>query len=285
MDEPVIDCHVHVFDPDRFPYAPDAWYVPTGPETGTVEQLRRTHDVHGVRHAVLVGPNSGYGEDNRYLVDAVTRSDGRFRGMAVVPNTATREQLSGLRDAGIVGVTLNAALLGVGYYADARGLLSSLSELDMIADVQVTGDQLSAHAPALARSGVRVHVDHCGRPDPADGLDAPGFRELLRLGGDGRAVVKLSGLVKFSHRPPPHEDAWPFVRALVDAFGPDHCVWASDWPFLRAPVRVDYGPLLAVFEEVVPDDAARRQILWDTPRREFGFPIAPPGASGEVRSA
>jgi predicted TIM-barrel fold metal-dependent hydrolase len=272
VHEPVIDCHVHVFDPVRFPYAPDAWYVPTGPETGSVEQLLRTHDAHGVRHAVLVGPNSGYGADNRYLVDAVTRGEGRFRGMAVVHNTATRAELSGLRDAGIVGVTINAALLGVDYYADAGNLLTSLSELDMIADVQVTDDQLLALAPALARSGVRVHVDHCGRPDPADGLDAPGFRELLRLGREGRAVVKLSGLVKFSHRPPPHEDVWPFLRALVDAFGPEHCVWASDWPFLRAPVRVDYGPLLAAFEELVPDGAARRQILWETPRREFGFP-------------
>jgi predicted TIM-barrel fold metal-dependent hydrolase len=227
VDEPVIDCHVHVFDPSRFPYAPDAYYLPTGPETGTVEQLRATLDVHGVRHALLVGPNSGYGEDNRCLLDAVSGSGGRFRGVAVVPNRATASELSALRDGGVLGVTLNTALLG---------------------------------------------VDHCGRPDPVDGLDAPGFRELLGLGRGGRAVVKLSGLVKFSRRPPPHEDTWPFVRALVDAFGPDRCVWASDWPFLRAPVRIDYGPLLALFEELVPDRAARRQILWDTPRREFGFP-------------
>jgi predicted TIM-barrel fold metal-dependent hydrolase len=272
VDEPLIDCHVHVFDPDRFPYAADAYYVPTGPETGTLEQLCRTHDAHGVRHAVLVGPNSGYGEDNRRLIDAVMRGAGRFRGMAVVRNSATRAELSGLRDAGIVGVTLNAALLGVEYYADAGDLLSLLADLDMVADVQVTGDQLLALAPLLTRSGVRVHVDHCGRPDPVAGLEAPGFRELLHVGRDGRAVVKLSGLVKFSRRPPPHEDTWPFVHALVDAFGPDRCVWASDWPFLRAPVRLDYGPLLAQLEELVPDPAARRQILWDTPRREFGFP-------------
>jgi predicted TIM-barrel fold metal-dependent hydrolase len=103
-------------------------------------------------------------------------------------------------------------------------------------------------------------------------MAAPAFRELLRLGRAGRAVVKLSGLVKFSHRPPPHEDTWPFVRALADAFGPERCVWASDWPFLRAPVRIDYGPLLALLEELVPDRAARRQILWETPCREFGFP-------------
>ncbi len=272
MDEPVIDCHVHVFDPDRFPYAADAYYVPTGPETGSVDQLRRTHDAHGVRHALLVGPNSGYGEDNRYLLDAVAGGGGRFRGMAVVPNSATAGRLSTLRDAGVLGVTFNAALFGVGHYADADDLLAGLAALDMFADVQVTDDQLLALAPILARSGVRVVVDHCGRPDPAAGLDAPGFRELLRLGRGGRAVIKLSGLVKFSHRPPPHEDTWPFVRALVDAFGPERCVWASDWPFLRAPVRIDYGPLLALLEELVPERAARRQILWETPCREFGFP-------------
>jgi predicted TIM-barrel fold metal-dependent hydrolase len=272
VDEALIDCHVHVFDPERFPYAPDAWYVPAGPETGTPEQLRRTLDTHGVRHAVLVGPNSGYGEDNSLLIDTLAAGDGRYRGFAVVLNSATRAELSGLRDHGVVGVTLNAALLGVDYYADAGELLSYLADLDMIADVQVTGDQLLELAPLLARSGVRVHVDHCGRPDPADGLDTPGFRELLRLGREGRAVVKLSGLVKFSRQPPPHEDVWPFVRALVDAFGPERCVWASDWPFLRAPVRMDYGALLADLEQLVPDLAARRQILWDTPCREFGFP-------------
>ena len=29
LTEPAIDCHVHVFDPLRFPYATDTWY--TGP--------------------------------------------------------------------------------------------------------------------------------------------------------------------------------------------------------------------------------------------------------------
>jgi predicted TIM-barrel fold metal-dependent hydrolase len=270
--EPVIDCHAHVFDPDRFPYARDAYYVPTGPETGTVEQLCRTHDVHGVRHALLVGPNSGYGEDNRYLLDSLARSRRRFRGVAVVRNDVPRTDLTALRDAGVLGVTLNAALLGVAHYAGSGSLLTSLADLDMLADVQVTGDQLPALLPLLAHSGVRVLIDHCGRPDPGDGLAAPAFRELLRLGRAGRAVVKLSGLVKFSRLPPPHEDTWPFVRALVDAFGPDHCVWGSDWPFLRAPVRIDYGPLLALLEELVPDRAARRQILWATPQREFRFP-------------
>src|SRR6476620_9384757 len=248
----VVDCHVHVFDPQRFPYRPDTFYAPAGQELGTPARLRTVLDAHGVEHALLVGPNSGYGEDNRCLLDALAAGNGRYRGMAVVANSTPRAELAELRAAGVLGVTVNAALLGVGYYADAGGLLADL-------------------APLLERSGVRVHVDHCGRPDPGAGLGAAGFRELLRWGASGRAVVKLSGCVKVSREPYPHRDLLPHVRALVDAFGPDRCVWGSDWPFLRMPERVDYGPLLTLLAEQVPDADARRRILWDTPVREFGL--------------
>ena len=45
---PAIDCHVHVFDPARFPYAPDVAYVPTPAETGTPALLDQVLDAHGV---------------------------------------------------------------------------------------------------------------------------------------------------------------------------------------------------------------------------------------------
>src|SRR6185436_790011 len=138
----VVDCHVHVFDPQRFPYRPDTFYAPAGQELGTPARLRTVLDAHGVEHALLVGPNSGYGDDNRCLLDALATGDGRYRGMAVVDNATTRAELADLRAAGVVGVTLNAALLGVEYYADADRLLADLAGLDMIADVQVVDDQL-----------------------------------------------------------------------------------------------------------------------------------------------
>ena len=267
-----VDCHVHVFDPARFPYRPDTFYAPSGQELGTPARLNGVLDSHGVSHALLVGPNSGYGEDNRCLLGALAGSPGRHRGMAVVLNDTSRAELAALRAAGVLGVTLNAALLGVPYYADAARLLSDLAALEMIADVQVAGDQLRELSPLLESSGVRVDFDHCGRPDPTEGITSPGFRELLRWGRSGRAVVKLSGCAKVSREPYPHRDLLPFIRALVAEFGPDHCVWGSDWPFLRMPERIDYGPLLALLTEQVPDDADRRRILWDTPCREFGFP-------------
>ncbi len=269
--EPRIDCHVHVLDPARFPYTPDAWYKPLPMETGTPAQLGRVLDAHGVSHALIVGPNSGYGLDNRCLLDTVAQGKGRYKGVAVVRNDASRAELQDLKAAGIVGVAFNVALLGLAYYRDIGPLLERLRELGMWAQVQVEKDQLADMAPMLQGSGANLVFDHCGRPDPQAGVGQAGFAALLGLAGTGRACVKISGLTKCSNLPYPYPDARPYVQALLAAYTPQSLVWASDWPFLRAPDRIDYGPLQGLFEQLVPDATARRTILWDTPKRLFGF--------------
>ena len=69
----------------------------------------------------------------------------------------------------------------------------------------------------------------------------------------------------------PWEDSWPFVRALLEAFTPDRCLWGSDRPFLRTPERIDYGLVLSHLERLIPDPGARRKVLWDMPMRLLGF--------------
>lgn len=267
----IIDCHVHVFDPSRFPYAADAWYIPVGTEAGTTANLTQVLDFHGVQHALIVGPNSGYGLDNRCLLDALKQGAGRYKGIAVVRNDASLAELQDLQAAGVVGVAMNVALLGVNFYRDTAPLLQRLRELGMYAQVQVQNDELVAMKPMLVDSGTKLLFDHCGRPNPLAGVDQPGFAALLSLAETGRASVKISGLTKCSALPYPYPDAWPFVRALVDAYTPQNLMWASDWPFLRAPTRIDYGPLMTLFTQLLPDAAARQSVLWDTPRRLFGF--------------
>lgn len=271
LSERKIDCHLHLLDPHRFPYRPNAWYHPVENEQGSAEQLIDLFDAFAVRNAVVVGPNSGYDTDNRCLLDLLDRGADRFRGVAVVDNDIARDELARLEAAGIVGTTMQAALLGVEHFADTAPLLRDLAELDMFADVQVQNDQLVEMAPMLDASGVNVLIDHCGRPDPTAGLDQAGFAALLAAGRTGRYWVKLSGLVKCSRQRYPWSDSWPYVQALVEAFTPERCLWGSDWPFLRAPERIDYATILALTERLLPDPAVREQILWTTPARLFGF--------------
>ena len=268
---PKIDCHVHVLDPQHFPFAADTPYRPSGAEVGTPDQLSRLLDAHGIGQALIVGPNSGYGLDNRCLLDTLARNGGRYLGVAVVRNDASRTELQDLQAAGIVGVAFNVALLGIDFCRDSAPLLERLRELGLWAQVQVKGDQLAALAQLLQDSGAKLLFDHCGRPEPRAGVEQPGFQALLNLAASGRACVKLSGYIKYSHQASPHADARPFVQALLQAYTPAALVWASDWPFLRAPSRPDYGSLLALFEHLGPDEAARRAIGSETPQRLFGF--------------
>jgi predicted TIM-barrel fold metal-dependent hydrolase len=160
--EPKIDTHCHVLDPARFPYAADTIYRPAGQELGTVEQYLQVMDAYGIHHALLVGPNSGYQYDNRCLLDAIERGQGRFKGIAVVRNDTSRDELYALRDVGVIGVAFNATVMGVEHCAGAGPLLRELAALDMLLSLQVEHDQLAALRPVVEGSGVRVMVDHCG---------------------------------------------------------------------------------------------------------------------------
>ncbi len=268
---PKVDCHCHILDPQGHPYAEGVHYRPTGQETGSADYFAQVLDCYGVRHALLVEPNSGYDFDNRCMLDAIARGNGRFKGIAVVSNDASSSQLQDLKAQGIVGIAFNFALHGLDYYRDFAPLLARLAALDMFAQVQVDGVQMQVLAPALLDSGAEILIDHCARPDVSRGLGGAGFAAALRMADSGRATVKLSGFVKYSAQAFPFADIKIFVAALLQAFGPDHCIWASDWPFLKAPARLDYGPLLQLFAQAVPDAQDREKILWHTPLRLFGF--------------
>ena len=271
FEQPKIDCHCHVFDPQRFPYAPNVAYRPAGGEIATADYFSHVLAAYGVQHALLVQPNSGYDADNRCMLDAIAQGTGRFKGVAIVGPEASMDDLQALQAQGIVGVAHNLAMLGDAHYAGYDGLWERLAAAGMFVQVQVRDDQMAGLAPRLRGCGARILVDHHGRPDVRAGVGGAGFQALLALAGTGRCYVKLSGYDKFSQQAFPFADVRPFTRALVEAFGPSHCLWASDWPHLRAVQRLDYGPLLALLQAAVPDEQARAAILCDTPRALFGF--------------
>jgi predicted TIM-barrel fold metal-dependent hydrolase len=199
----------------------------------------------------------------------------------VVRNDCSRGELQDLQQAGVIGVAFNVALLGVDFYRNSGGLLQRLRELGMWAQVQVEGDQLVALRSLLLDGGARLVFDHCGRPFPGEGVGQPGFQALLAMAETGRTSVTLSSLTKCSVLPFPHPDAWPFVRALLDAYTPQALVWASHWLFLRAPARIDYGPLVALMERLIADESSQRAIFWATPARLFGFDRSHAQAAGQ----
>ena len=193
-----------------------------------------------------------------------------FKGIAVVPNDISLEALQQFKAQGVIGVAFNPSLMGFDFYSNIEPLLKRLKQLDMWAQFQVENDGLLDFLPMLSRVDVKMMVDHCGRPNLAAGVSQPGFEALLALGREGRAVVKISGFAKFSQVGYPFTDTRAFTEALVREFGVGNCVWASDWPYLKAPYRLDYGPMLKVYENIF-SPSERHAMMWDAPKKHFGF--------------
>ncbi|MBV8915576.1 MAG: amidohydrolase family protein [Acetobacteraceae bacterium] len=275
----IIDTHCHVFDLTRFPLPEGPGYKPGPNEVGTSDEFCAVLDAHGVAHAVLVQP-SGYGTDNRAILDAMQRHPGRFRAIAVIDPAMSDREMGVMSDAGVRGVRFNLQ----SYRSDAldRGaerFLDRLAEIGWFAQVFADDAQWAHIGPALRRSGVTVLVDHFGVLDPAPGLQQSGFQAVLALGREGRAFAKLSAPFRIS-RAPAFADLGPFADALLAGFGIERCLWGSDWPFINFPAGFSYANAVRAASAWVPDPQDRVRLLWTNPARVFGFPEGSRNSAG-----
>jgi len=277
------DCHMHVFGPfERFPLAAQrAYNVPEATLTAHEAMTRVT----GLERTVLVQP-SGYGTDNRAMLEGLRVLGSRGRGVAVVDPDVPDSELDAMHRLGVRALRLNLVSLGSRYSDPARLIGELAGRLTPRGwHLQVFGENhlIAALEPALALSPVDVVIDHMGLPDSRHGFAQPGFQALLRLLATGRIWVKLAGADRVTRATGDLRDAIPFIRELVAA-NPDRLIWGSDWPNIGfhsgaaighggvLPYReLDAGLLLNVFGEAVPEAALREKILAANPARLYQF--------------
>jgi predicted TIM-barrel fold metal-dependent hydrolase len=269
---PAVDCHAHVFDLERFPFQDSRGFDIAPNERGSAADYVAVLDAHGISHALLINPLGGYGIDNRCMLAAIAEYPGRFKGISLLPPDVTDQQVKAMVDAGVVGIrfNLNFEKSPSLYGKDGERALAIAREVGWLVQVHYEGETIVPALPVLLGSRLAIVIDHFGRPEVSHGVAQPGFQALLELGRHG-GVVKLSAGFRASREQPDYGDLDPFVAALMKNFGVDRCVWGSDWPFLRARSRVDYGPQLAALTRWVPDAADHARILWTNPSRIFGF--------------
>lgn len=266
-----IDTHAHIFQrglrlANARRYAPD--------HDALLDDYIGMLDRHGIACGVLVQP-SFLGTDNSYLLAGLRRQPGRLRGIAVVAPGITADALAGMDSAGIVGIRLN--LVGnaaVPDFSDAawRALLRQVADLGWQIEVHREAGRLPLVLQPLLDAGVKVVVDHFGRPDPALGVDDPGFRFLLDAGSTRRVWVKLSGAYRNGAGGRGQQVALDAIPLLRRAFGMERLLWGSDWPHTQFEKKADYGSARQALDSWLPDPDERRIVLADTPAALFGFP-------------
>jgi predicted TIM-barrel fold metal-dependent hydrolase len=261
------DAHCHIFGPaDRFPYSPTRRYTP--PDAPR-EKLAALHTRLGLSRAVLVQA-SCHGTDNRAMLDAIARSHGAWRGVAMVGATVTDAELEALHAGGVRGVRFNfvAHLGGAPDLTAVDRVLERVGTLGWHVVLHLDAEDIATYRDFLERLRVPFVIDHMGRIKAADGLDQEPFRLLLDVMKNDLAWVKVSGSERISAGGKPFHDAIPYARALMEA-APDRVLWGTDFPHPNVRVMPNDGELVDLFARFTDDEDLRRKVLVDNPTRLY----------------
>jgi predicted TIM-barrel fold metal-dependent hydrolase len=260
-DTPVVDSHVHVFT-THMPLVANPRHRPN--YSFTAEDLIATLDKHGATMAVIAAA-SPWGDYNDYTI-ATLRKYPRLRGTVFLSPNTEKIVLDEMKRDGVVGVRLSFVTMKElpDFTApDYRKFLIRLADLDWHVHAHIDGRQLPQILPGLEATGVKIVIDHIGRPEANGSVNDPWVKTILRSIEKGRTWVKLSAAYRFGK----HADA--YARELVKEAGPDRLVWASDCPFVGEEKNVNYQQTIDWLTACVPDPAIRRKIVCDTPLRLY----------------
>jgi predicted TIM-barrel fold metal-dependent hydrolase len=228
-----IDTHIHLFDPERFPYHANAAYRPPAE---TLEKYA-AFAAQAYSHVVIVHPEP-YQDDHSYL-EYCFRNEPRkgfFKGTclfdALDPKTPGRmaELIRKWPDR-IVALRVHATEKQTSSSGPIRDRdLSDPRMAETWAAAHRLGLAIQMHmipmwAPAVAKliqrtPGVRVVIDHLCRYGQGTEQE---YAEVLKL----KAYMKFSGLSYSSKQPAPHADLQPLARRIHAAFGADRIIWGG----------------------------------------------------------
>ena len=263
------DCHMHAFDPQRFP--------PPNPQrlqpNARIADYRLLQKRIGTTRTVIVTP-AAYVTDNRVTLDAIAQLAPDARGVAVIHPTITDAELKMLNEGGIRGIRFTQADPGASTTTIdmIEPLSRRVNELGWHVQIHMRGDQIAAAKDLWDRLPSRIVFDHMGRLQAA-GVNDPAFGVMRALVDKGRTWVKISGAyIETKVGPPTYADSTRVAEAFVKA-APERMLWGSDWPHpsLDANHKPDDAVLFDLLAQWAPDEGVRRRILVDNPEALYGF--------------
>ena len=253
---PMVDAHAHIWTKDMPLMANPRHRLDYD---FSIEQYLAVLAEHGVAHAVIAAA-SPYGDYNDYTIASI-RSRPNLRGTVILEPNVERPTLEWMNAAGIVGVRLpyiSMTTLPDLTTFENRRTLRRFADLDWHVHLHLDGPRIPQVLPALQASGVKIVIDHFGRPDPDQGIACAGFRMVMRSVEQGRTWVKVSAAYRLGV-----ERGAVYGRELLKQLGPDRLLWASDCPFAGFESNVTYRETIDAVLAWVPEGPARCKIFSD----------------------
>jgi predicted TIM-barrel fold metal-dependent hydrolase len=269
----IIDCHAHIYSPDekRYPPKDNPLRPPKG--KGSVEDLRKESLANGVRAVRAIQTLTFYGVDNRYLIDSAKANKDWLAGVCNLDADDPHSPLllrEYIRDYSVRSLRSNPSSAHKTF--DDPGVRALWK---MASDEGATVDIFLMH-PEMVESASKVIADfphltigfcHCMdlKPGPllASNLDA--VRRLARF---KNLYAKVDFIGTGTNMPYPCSDLHDAALKVIDAYGPERCVWTSVYPSGLWTPKITYAENLRIFTGALGlSEEAKRSILGETARK------------------
>ena len=266
-----IESHVHLFDPDRVPYAPNAPYKPAA---YTLEDHLKLVEAAGLAHSIIVHPEP-YQDDHRYLEYCFAHEPrpGYFKGTCLFDplREDTPRRMRALTERWpkrIVALRIHEMSMTPETGGPIRNrdlkdprMLScwqAILSLGMAVQMHfIPGQAPNIRAMAAKFPATTVILDHLGRPGQGTEKE---YEEVLKLAELPRVILKYSSWSAYKG------DLGRLTRRIYDTFGPERIIWGT-----LGNTAVEYGKQVERFEQLLAfaSEADRARIRGGNARRLF----------------
>ncbi|MCH2203613.1 MAG: amidohydrolase family protein [Fuerstiella sp.] len=269
----IIDCHAHIYSPDEHRYPPkdQPLRVPGG--NASIDDLRRTSTTHGVTAVRAVQTVSFYGYDNRYVCDATKTHPNWVSGVCTLDPDDPHSP--GLMDQYVreFGIRTLRSIPGDNRrtfdHPEVRRLWRTCAELGATIDLFLMNPKWVAGAEKLLKEfpDVIVGFDHCMDLKPGPEYEKT-LNEVLRLSKYRNVYAKVDFISTGTEIGFPGDDLHEAALKIIGTYGPERCVWGSNFPNRLWTPKMTYAEHLRIFTHELPlAEEARAQILGETARR------------------
>jgi predicted TIM-barrel fold metal-dependent hydrolase len=244
----IIDTHLEVWTDDpKFPFAhperPDLKRVAI---QGPIENEVAEMEEFGLKFAVLVNPRF-FGWDNSYIDYSLHKYPKRFVAHGLLdplqPDPAGRLRYW-IKERGFQGMRFSPIYHPKSTWLNSKEhypLWKEAERLGAVFNYYILPHQMPMLEEMAGRfPGVKIVVDHLGKPDLKSSDPWPEFRKMFRLKKFPQVWVSASEPYELSlTKEFPYRDTFPFFKATYEEFGGKQLIWGTGYPKPRWELPMD----------------------------------------------